>query len=98
MTLAELFLGALIWKVAHSSNVEVVSYLDDITYFATTKQELCRVIEITIEFQDAFQVQISTEKPKLWGSHQRQLVEISEAYGFPVFSRRPRCVLCAQGI
>ena len=82
VTLAELFLGALVWKVSYSGEVEVVSYLDDITFLTSTKEELRRAIEITCQFQEIFQVQVSIEKSKLWGSNQRQLVEISGVYGY----------------
>ena len=62
----------------------MIGYVDDISVVTQDEPTLVRAIQIVKEFQDDFQVPVSSSKPSLWGNDLAGLQRASSWAGHPV--------------
>ena len=85
--LSELAICPLLWRISRGMpHVEVMAYVDDLNFAATSKGDMMRTIELLREFEADFRLSMSQAKTHVWASEKRHARDLEQQSGFQATS------------
>ena len=84
VALAEICVAVLLHRLHVLVNIESICYVDDINLIARSPEDLCKAIDVVLEYVHDMNLSLSNPKSSLWGTDKTGLQRIAERYDIPV--------------
>ena len=77
VTLSELCLSMLLWKIHLAAQVQCVCFVDDLNILARSEDQLTRAMQMLWQYVDSLKLTLSALKSHVWGTHTERLRQLA---------------------